>query len=335
MAKPLERQVVVITGASSGVGREAALRFSKKGAAVVLAARDHTALEEVASQIRSAGGEVLVVPTDVSRWEEVQNLAQQAINVFGTIDTWVNDAGISTYGLVEETPVEEFDKVVQVNLLGTIYGVKAVLPHMRIQGGGTIINIGSVASERAVPLLAGYSATKFGVRGFTDALRLEMQREKTNIKVTLILPAAMNTPFFEHARSYMDKEPQPIPPVYNPELAAKAIVYAAQHSRRNIYIGGASKLFTVMERISPSLTDQLMMAGNWIFKAQKDKQPNDRRDTLDAPAEEPGRVHGRYGHITKPSLYTRLFELTPKWTRLAFPAAVLGSFFFVKRRQES
>jgi short-subunit dehydrogenase len=335
MVHPLHEQVVVITGASSGIGRETALKFSQAGARVVLAARNHSALEDLATQINNQGGQVLVVPTDVTAWEDVDQLAQEAVAVFGRIDTWVNDAAVSVYGLVEETTVEEFEKIIQTNLLGTIYGVKAVLPHMRRQGYGTIINVGSVVSERAVPLQSGYVATKFGVRGFTDALRLEMQREKANINVTLILPASINTPFFEHARSHMENEPMPIPPVYEPSLVADAIVHAAHHHKRNIYVGGASKMFTLMERISPSLTDRMMMVGNWIFKLQQAPQPNDMRDTFDHPGFNYGRSRGEFAHLTKPSMYTRLIEFAPRWTRLALPALLLGSLFLVKRRQES
>jgi hypothetical protein len=159
-----------------------------------------------------------------------------------------------------------------------------------------------------------------------------MMREKTNIHVTLILPASMNTPFFDHARSHMEAEPMPIPPVYEPTLAADAIVHAAQHPKRNIYVGGTSKLFTLAERISPSLVDRVMLAGNWIFHSQKDKQPNDSFDTLDTPAGQPGHVYGKFGHLTKPSLYTRLIEFAPAGL-LALPALLLGSLIVaVKRR---
>ncbi|MDX1994080.1 MAG: SDR family oxidoreductase [bacterium] len=332
MTPPLHEQVVVITGASSGIGRETALKFAQSGAKVVLAARNRTALETVASQIEATGGEATIVTVDVSNWQQVKHLAEQAMNTYGRIDTWVNDAAASVYGTVEETPVEEFDQIIHVNLLGTIYGVKAVLPHMRAQGGGTIINIGSVLSERAVPLQAGYVATKFGVRGFTDALRMELQREKSGIRVTLIMPASINTPFFDHARSNMETEPRPIPPVYHPEIVADAILYASQHYVRQMYAGGAGLMFGLMERLSPALSDRMMQVMNWTFKAQKANQPNDERDSLERPMAGPGRVEGDFGHLTKPSMYTRYRITVPRWAQIALPAVALGAFQMLRRR---
>lgn len=330
MIPPIQEQVVVITGASSGIGRETALKFAKAGARVVLAARNTTALQEVASEIHDAGGQALVVTTDVSNWESAQQLAEEAIVHFGHIDTWVNDAGVSVYGLVEAIPVEEMEKVIQVNLLGTIYGVKAALPHMRRQGHGTIINIGSVLSTRSIPLQSAYCASKFGVRGFTDALRMELMREKANINVTLILPASINTPFFEHARSHMSNEPMPIPPVYDPSEVAEAIVHAAQHPQRDVYVGSAGKMFALMERVSPTIADRIMLARGWMFKSQRDKLPNDDYDTLDTPSQEVGRVHGRFGDLTK----SNGSGFRPRWGIFALPAMLLGSFILIRRRQE-
>jgi short-subunit dehydrogenase len=331
MAKALSEQVVVITGASSGIGRETALKFSQEGAKVVLAARNETGLIDLAAEIRVTAGEVLVVPTDVSQWAEVQHLAQEALNWHGRIDTWVNDAAVNVYGLVEETPVEEFEQIIHVNLLGTIYGVKAVLPIMKQQGYGTIINVGSVVSERAMPLQAGYTASKFGVRGFTDALRLEMERQYPNINVTLILPASINTPFFEHARSHMSVEPKPLPPVYDPSLAAEAIVHAAEHPERNVYVGGASKMFSMMERLSPALTDRFLLFNDWVFESQQGRMPNTGRDTLDAPTQERGQVRGNFGYLMKSSMYPRLFDFTPNWLRLGLPTVLLASLLLIKR----
>jgi NAD(P)-dependent dehydrogenase (short-subunit alcohol dehydrogenase family) len=328
MTHPLHEQVVVITGASSGIGRETALRFAKAGAKVVLGARNAAALQDVASEIHDHGGQALGITTDISDWDAAQRLAQEAMDSFGRIDIWVNDAGVTVYGLVEEVPIEEFEKVINVNLLGTIYGVKAALPHMRKQGFGTIINIGSVLSTRSIPLQSAYCASKFGVRGFTDALRMELMREKANINVTLILPSSMNTPLFEHARSHMDSEPMPIPPVYDPSEVADAIVHAAAHPSRDVYVGGAGKMFALMERVSPSLTDRVMLVRGWMFKSQKDKQPNDEFDTLDMPAQETGEVRGRFGDMTKPSFVSRF------WGLFALPAMLLGSIILIKRRQE-
>ena len=326
MPRPIHEQVVVITGASSGIGRETALQLGKLGASVVLAARNEPALQEVAHEIRAAGGRAYVVPTDVAIQEQVEHLATEAINAFARIDTWVNNAAVSIYALVEDTTPEEYARLFQVNVMGTIFGVKAALPHMKRQGYGTIINLGSVVSQRAVPLQSGYVATKHAVKGFTEALRMELRRDYPEIHVTLILPAGINTPFFNHARSKMGVKPQPYPPAYPPSLAAEAIIHAAENPTRDIYVGGASMMITLMERISPAFTDWFMMRGNNGFALQKTDQPDNGLDILDAPEAGVGRVEGDFGHITKPSMYTRIFELTPAWQKaLLLPlAAGLG-----------
>ena len=330
--KPLREQVVVITGASSGMGREMAHKFAAQGAAVVLAARNEGALEMVALEIRQNGGTAHVVPTDVTSWDQVEMLAQEAMTVFGRIDTWINDAAVAIYATVEETDPEEFHQLLHVNLLGTIYGSKAALTRMKAQGYGTIINFGSVLSERAVPLQAAYVASKHGVKGFTEALRLEVMREKLPINVTLVLPAGVNTPFFEHARSKIEVKPQPLPPVYQPEAIADTVVYAAQHPRRDLHVGGASWMFTVLQRISPALMDRFMLLGDLGVRGQKTTEPDEGRDNLFKPISEPGRVHGEFAHLTKPSLYARLVEMQPAWTRLVLPTVLAAGLFLLRRR---
>lgn len=333
MVKPLNEQVVVIIGASSGIGRAAALKFAQAGATVVLGARGDTALRSVADEIIQAGGKAHVVPVDVSDWNQVQNLAQETVNNFGRIDTWVNDAAIAVYATFDQTTVEEMDRIIQVNLLGQMYGVKAVLPYMKAQQSGTIINIGSVESIRAMPYHSIYAASKHGVKGFTEALRMELKREKNNINVTLIMPASINTPFFGHARSKLGAHPRPVPPVYSPELVADAIVEAATHRRRHIAVGGPNLLLKAMESISPAFTDRLLGAGGSLFKLQKANKPDDMRDNLFAPLNEDGRVHGDFDHLVKPSIYTRMFQVRPRWGRLLLPAVAIGAFSFFRSRE--
>ncbi|NLX08125.1 MAG: SDR family oxidoreductase, partial [Chloroflexi bacterium] len=311
MPRRLNEQVVVITGASSGIGRQTALQFGEAGASVVLAARNETALHEVAEQIRQHGGQAMVVVTDVAQWSQVEHLAQQAASTFGRIDTWINDASVALYAPVEDATVEELERIIQVDLLDMIYGVKAVLPHMKRQGYGTIINVGSVLSERSVPLQAAYNAAKHGVKGFTETLRMEMKHHKTGIDVTLIMPASINTPFFNHARSKLGVKPQPIPPVYEPKLVADAILHAAQNPKRTIHAGGAGVMMGALQRISPRLTDRFMLMRGNMFKQQKTDQPDDGQDNLYAPFQGQGRVQGDFS--SKPSLYTRLVTLRPGW----------------------
>jgi len=252
-------------------------------------------------------------------------LARDAYEHFGRIDTWVNNAGLSVYGTTEQLTIEEIDRVIQVDLLGTIYGVKAVLPAMKAQGEGTIINVGSVASVRAVALQAPYSAAKHGIKGFIEALRLELARDRPGINVTLILPASINTPFFRHARSGMGVNARPIPPVYEPGLVAEAIVFAAEHPRRDIFIGGAAKLFDLMERFSPSFTDWYHLQGDKIFKTQMSDHPDSGPGNLFQPPPERGSIGGEFGAEARPSPYTRIFELHPGLKPLALGAAAAGA----------
>jgi short-subunit dehydrogenase len=335
MAKPLNEQVVVITGASSGIGRAAAFEFVKEGATVVLTARNEIALRDVASRIEQGGGRCLVIPADVSDPQQVRDVAQIARDTFGRIDTWVNNAGVSVYATAEETTVEEARQIMNVNFLGVVHGVTAALPFMKQQGEGTIINVGSVESQIALPLQAVYAASKHAVKGYTDALRMEQNYEKSGIKVVLILPAGINTPLFNHARSKMGVKPQPIPPAYPPELAARAIVNAAKSPQREIYVGGSGFFFWLMQRINPALVDRMMTTGGTGFKAQQSDQLDDMTDNLYEPVAEAGRIHGDYEGMTKRSFYTPVFELAPRWLRRALMLSVTGAILgrFVARKR--
>lgn len=335
MPKPVAEQVVVITGASSGIGREAALLFGKAGASVVLTARNEEALHTVAGMVEQTGGRALVVPADVTDWEQIQQVAKTAVDTFGRIDTWVNNAGISVYATAEETTVEEAHQVIHTNFMGMVHGVTAALPHMKRQGEGTIINVGSVESQRALPLQAVYAASKHAVKGYTEALRLEQEAADSGIHITLILPAGINTPLFNHARSKLGVKPMPVPPVYTPELAAHAIVNAAQNPQRDVYVGGAGFLFWLLQRLSPGLLDKLMITNKAMFRLQMTDEPDDGQDNLFQPVGGTGRVHGDFHKLTKPSMYTRLFELSPKWLRLIFltlPVSVIAGVLYRTRQ---
>jgi NAD(P)-dependent dehydrogenase (short-subunit alcohol dehydrogenase family) len=232
VVRQVAEQVVVLTGASSGIGRETALEFARRGARLVLAARSQQALEEVAAEVARLGGEPLVVPTDVSDFDQVSLLAERAVERFGRIDTWINNASVSTYGLVEQMEVEEIRRVIEVNLLGPIHGMKAALPHLRRAGGGVIVNVSSTLGKRAVPLQAAYCAAKHGLVAFGEALRLELRHARVPVQVVDVLPSSINTPLFEHAASKMGVLPRPIPPVYEPRVVAQTIVAVAE--RRSV-----------------------------------------------------------------------------------------------------
>lgn len=330
--KNLSEQVVVVTGASSGIGRETAIQFGERGARVVLAARNGEALENAAREVERAGGKAHAVVADVSRWEDVERIAAAAIEQFGGIDTWVNNAGISEYATVEDISADEMERIVAVNLLGEMYGSKVALEQMKKQGSGTIINIGSALSERAVPLQAAYCATKHGIRGFTDALRVELHADHPGIQVVLIEPSSINTPLFSHARSKMGVKPMPIPPIYEPSAVAQAIVHAAEHPVRDVVVGGSGKLMTIVDRISPSLLDRYMSQRRRMFSSQKTDQPDNQKDNLYEPMPGPGSVTGDFGEDSRAtSVYTRAVELHPE-RKIALTLGALAATLLLLRR---
>lgn len=332
MPRTLRDQVVVITGASSGIGRETAIQLGHHGASVVLAARNLDALNEVAKEVERLGGKALVLLTDVSDWDQVNRLAQQAIERFGRIDTWVNNAAVIEHATVEKTTMEEAERIIRVNLLGQIAGTKAVLPHLIDQGYGTIINVTSILAVRSVPLLSIYCASKHGIKGFTESLRMELERDHPSIKVTLVMPASINTPFYAHSRSKLGVFPRPIPPVYEPNAAARAILHAAEHPQRDIFVGGIGQILAVLETFVPSLVDWYMVRGGTMFKEQMTSQPDDGKDDLFHPEGGTGSTTGRFGKMSKSmSLYTRYVDLHPVRERILGAAAVVGLLALVRR----
>jgi short-subunit dehydrogenase len=329
---PLDEQVVVITGASSGIGRETALLLGRRGACVVAAARNEEALHTLTAEIQGSGGQAEAVVTDVGDYAAVQRLANRAIERFGRIDTWINDAGVAVYAPVIDLAPDEVERVVQVNLLGVIYGSKVAAERMIPRGNGSIINVGSALSDRAVPLQSVYVASKHGVGGFTEALRLELAASAPGIDVVLILPSSIDTPLFNFARSKVGVMPMPVPPVYEPRAVAEAIAHAAEHGGREIVVGGWGKLLLVGQRLSASLLDRYMTQGDRMVKAQETDRPDDRRDNLFTPSTGPGSTRGEFGDGAKPtSIYTRAFELHPIRKRILAALAVLAGIAFVRK----
>lgn len=333
MPRPLSEQVVVVTGASSGIGRETSVAFGRAGAAVVLAARSEAALHDVAREVEAAGGQALVVPTDVSDAAAVNQLGAAAVARFGRIDTWVNDASIAEYANTWETTPEEMARIVAVNLLGVMYGSRVAIPLMAVEGEGVIINVGSVVSKRSAPLLGAYSAAKAGVKGFTDALHLELKRDYPGISAVLIMPSAINTPFFEHARSKMGTLPRPLPPVYEPAAVAEAILHTAEHPVAQVVVGGGGKVFTMLERVSPALANRMMRVGGAAWKLQQSGLPDDGVDNLFAPSGG-GPARGPWGEMAMPSSgYTRHLELHPERKALLGAVLVVGAALLMAGRR--
>jgi NAD(P)-dependent dehydrogenase (short-subunit alcohol dehydrogenase family) len=302
--KRLEDQVMVITGGTSGIGLATARRAAERGARVVLCSRNEPELRETVAAIEERGGKARSVVADVSDPDDVERLAATAIEEYGALDTWVNNAGVSFYGRLTEVAIEDMRRLFEVNFWGTVYGARAAVARLK-GSGGALINIGSVVSDRAIPLQGAYSASKHAVKGFTDALRMELEEEGAPISVTLIKPSTIDTPYFQHAKNYMAVEPKPPAPVYAPEVVANAILRAAEHPVRDITIGGGGRLITALGTALPRLTDFYMERA--MFDAQRSDTPAARREgNLYAPAAEGGKERGGYrGHVMRSSVYTR------------------------------
>jgi short-subunit dehydrogenase len=287
--KPLDEQVIVITGASSGIGLATAALAADKGCKLVLAARSENVLEELCNEIRMAGGEAVYCVADVGRRADVDAIARVAIERFGRIDTWVNDAGVAIYGRLWEVSDADNRRLFDTNFWGVVYGSLVALPYLR-GSGGALINVGSEVSDAVVPLQVMYSSSKHAVKGFTDGLRIELLADKVPVSVTLIQPTAVNTPYPEHARNYMDKEPKLPSPQIDPVKVAQAILHAAAHPERDVTVGAMAKLNTMNFKIMPKLAD--WMAKQYTTKQSYDSPPLNPEGTL-FKAGETGRIHGR------------------------------------------
>jgi short-subunit dehydrogenase len=302
--KPLKDQVIVITGASSGIGLATARMAAKRGARVVMAARNEPDLNSAAEEIRANGGRVLAVPTDVADEAAVDRLGEAALLEFGTIDTWVNNAGLSIYGKLTEVPLADKRKMFDINFWGVVHGCRTAVKLMKHRGG-VLINIGSEVSDIAIPLQGMYSASKHAVKGYTDALRMELEHDGIPMAVTLVKPSAINTPFPEHARNYLEDGVPALPsPVYAPEVVAEAILRCAEKPVRDVIVGGAGRVQVALGHLAPRMSDAWMERS--MFKNQKayDRtQPPE--GSLDHPQRD-GRAYGPHrGHVMKSSAYTR------------------------------
>lgn len=281
--KPLNEQVIVITGASSGIGLAIAEAAAKEGAKLVLAARSEQALLDIVELLSADGAAAISVVADVSNRGDLEAVASAATSKFGRVDTWVNDAGVSIYGRLDEVSDEDSRRLFDINFWGVVNGSLVALPLLKAQGGA-LINIGSEVSEAVVPLQGMYSASKHAVKGFTDALRVEIEEvDKAPVSITLIQPTAVDTPYPEHARNYMDREPKLPDPMINPEKVAEVVLKAATHHLRDVKVGGGAVINTAVSKLAPSLADRL--SAKQVSRQQRDEAPRQPEGTLDRPGE--------------------------------------------------
>ena len=303
--KPIDQQVVVVVGASSGIGRETARRFAKRGAKLVVSARSQPGLASLVAEIQGEGGVVTAIPADVAECAQVNAVAERAIEAYGRLDTWVHLAAVSVYAPFEQTTPEEFRRIIDVNLLGQVYGAMAALPHLRRVGRGALIHVSSVEARRALPLQSAYAASKHGMEGFLEALRLELQHEGVPISVTNILPASINTPLFNKARTKLGVKPAGMPPIYQPGLVAESILYAAEHPTRDLIVGGAGQAILLLQRLCPRLADAYLRRTGFARQRTQEPKAADAPDSLLHPLPGEERIEGDFHDQAKArSIYT-------------------------------
>ncbi|HEU4985557.1 MAG TPA: SDR family oxidoreductase [Rhizobiaceae bacterium] len=303
--KPLNRQIIVITGATSGIGLVTARNAARAGARLVLAARSEEALFRLEQELSHGGRHATAVVADVGKPEDVQRIVRLAKERFGGFDTWVNNAGVTMYGKLMDEPIEDMRRLFETNFWGLVYGsLEAARYFMDRRQAGAIINVGSTLSERALILQGMYSASKHAVKGFTDALRMELEKDGHPIAVTLVQPGAIDTPYRFHAKNYMDRLPTSPPPVYAPETVARTILHCAETPQRHVYVGASGKGIPMAGWYAPRLTD-LVMEALFVNRQKTDRPARPREQNgLDRPAGRLEERGGYEGHVSETSLYT-------------------------------
>lgn len=329
--KPLNEQVVVICGASSGIGRETALQLANAGAKVVVGARSEDGLESLVAEIAVAGGDALAVPADVTNYASMQHLAAEAVRKYGRIDTWAHIAGVSIYGYFTDLEPAEFDRVIQTDLIGVAHGARAALPHLKETKGG-FIGVSSVLAKRSVPLQTAYCAAKHGVDGFLESLRMDLHAQKIPVTVSQIMPSTINTPFFNNARTRMGVKPLGLPPMYEPRVVAAAIRYVAVQPKRDFIVGGQGKMLLVMQRLSPALTDVVTFPFGIL--GQKTTEPKAASDAnnLTTPVPANDHVEGDFPALSQPGSVLDWFDMHPRVRTGALVGAAAGATALILTR---
>ena len=313
----MENEVVVITGASAGLGRAAAHEFGRHGAKVGLIARGIEGLEAAKREIESAGGSAIVLPLDVTDANAIEEAAAAVEQKFGPIDVWVNNAMASVFSPVREMQPEEYKRVTEVTYLGVVYGTLAALKRMLPRDRGTIVQVGSALVYRSIPLQSAYCAAKHAIAGFTDSLRCELIHDKSRVRVTMVQMPALNTPQFGWVKSRLKYKAQPVPPIFQPEVGARAIYWAAHHSRREIYAGWPTVEAIVGNKLAPGWLDRYL--GRTGFAAQQTCEPEDpnRPNNLWKPVKGDHGAHGIFDSQAHETSWELRASLGRRWIGLA------------------
>ena len=311
-------RVVVVTGASAGVGRATAHAFARRGCRVALLARGERGLQEATQECLNLGAQAIAIPTDVADPRQVERAAQLAEDGLGSIDVWVNDAMATVFAPVCDIEADEFRRATEVTYLGAVYGTMAALRRMRPRNRGTVVQVGSALSYRAIPLQAAYCGSKFALRGFTDSLRTELMHDRSDVFVTMVQLPAVNTPQFNWCRSKLDRHPQPVPPIYEPEVPAEAVYFASRHRRREVFCGGSTVAVILGNRLAPGLGDRYL-AKTGYSSQQNTTLPyqSDRPSNLFEPVEDESATRGSFSGVA----HERSYQLWGSFHRRALLAA--------------
>jgi NAD(P)-dependent dehydrogenase (short-subunit alcohol dehydrogenase family) len=293
---------VVVTGASAGVGRAVGIEFARRGCNVAFLARGEDRLETAAHEARNFGVETLPIPVDVADCDAVSAAAERVEHELGAIDVWVNNAMVTIFAPVHEIEPQEFRRVTEVTYLGQVHGTLAALKHMRARDRGTIVQVGSALSYRAIPLQSAYCAAKFAVRGFTDSLRCELAHQGSRIRISMVQLPAVNTPQFDWARSRMSRRAQPLPPIFQPEAIAREIVRAAQEAPRELWIGGSALKAIIGTMLLPGLGDRLLAREGYGGQLTNEPRDESRPDNLFVPPDGDRGAHGRFDQRARPDV---------------------------------
>lgn len=321
--KPINQQVVAVVGASSGIGRETALQFAKRGAKLVVSARSESGLASLVDEIQGFNGEVTAVVADVTVFDQVKAIADKAVEKYGRLDTWVHTPAIGLFATFDNIKPEEFQRVIDINLNGQAYGAMAALPHLKREGRGALIHISSMLGRRAVPLQSPYCAAKHGIQGFLESLRVELQHEKIPISVTSVMPASINTPFYNNALTKLGVKPSAPPPYYEPSLVADAILYVAEHPTRDFLVGDVARVLDVLQRLSPELVDFLLLRVAFGLQHTNEPKSEDAPNNLYDPIPAHDKVEGDFSNLVIPSVSDWLDKNPPlKWGALALCGAL-------------
>jgi NAD(P)-dependent dehydrogenase (short-subunit alcohol dehydrogenase family) len=326
------RQVVVITGASAGVGRATARLFADERAAIALIARGRERLEAAAREIEARGGEALVLPLDVADPDALEAAAGETEERLGPIDVWVNNAMVTVYAPVAQMTPEEFRRATEVTYLGSVWGTMAALRRMLPRDRGTIVQVGSALAYRGIPLQSAYCGAKHALEGFLESLRTELLHDGSNVRLTVVQLPALNTPQFSWGRTKMPREPQPVPPIFQPEVAAEAVVYSAHNPRRELYVGWPTVKVIVGNKIVPGLADRYLARTGYDSQQIDEPVPPDRPDNLFEPVEGDFAAHGRFDERAKPRSLQLWANLNRRWLGAAGAAALAASALGAFRR---